>query len=119
MEIKFRKCSICGKIVWSFNNIDVICCNNTMKELIPNSIDASFEKHVPTYEISVDKIIIKVNHVMEENHYIRWIIMVTDTEVFCKEFKPFEEPIAVFDYKGKCEIYSYCNLHGLWVNNVE
>ena len=34
-----------------------------------------------------DKIIVKVNHVMEEDHYIEWISVVSDNEEITKYFK--------------------------------
>ncbi len=119
MNIKFRKCKICGNVIWSFNDKSVNCCNNEMNLLEANSVDASFEKHVPNYEINDNKITISVNHVMEENHYIMWIMMVSDNKIYYKEFKPGEEAKVTFDYVGKCKLYSYCNLHDLWANNVE
>ena len=96
-----------------------------LKECVPvmqiksNDIDASFEKHIPQYEIKDNKITIKVNHVMEDNHFIMWIMMVSDNEINYKEFKPGDVPEVTFDYKGKCKLYSYCNLHSLWTNNIE
>ena len=117
MKVVFRKCSKCGNVVLS--NMPLKCCNEEMIELKENSVDASFEKHIPNYEINDNKITIKVNHVMEEKHYIKWIMMVTKDEVFYKEFNPKEEAIAKFEYKGKCDIYSYCNLHDLWTTKVE
>ena len=61
----------CGNIVWSFNDTDITCCGDVMEEIKPNSVDASFEKHIPVYEINNDKININVPHVMEEKHYIK------------------------------------------------
>ncbi len=119
MNIIFRKCNICGNIVWSFNDKDITCCNENMIEIKPNSVDASFEKHIPNYEIKDNKIHISVNHVMEDNHYIMWIMMVYDSGISYKEFKPGEEAKVTFDYVGECKIYSYCNLHSLWVNEVK
>lgn len=119
MEIRFRKCSICGNLIWSFNDRDITCCDKKMIEIKPNSVDASFEKHVPNYEINGDKITIKVNHVMERDHYIMWVMMVSDSEIQYKEFKPSEEAKVTFEYKGNSKIYSYCNLHSLWVNEVK
>ena len=59
-----------------------------MKELVPNSVDAAVEKHVPTYEVKDGKIFVKVNHVMEEDHYIEWIAMASDDKVGKKFLKP-------------------------------
>jgi superoxide reductase len=119
MNIKFRKCNTCGNIVWSFNDTNISCCGNDMVLINPNSVDASFEKHVPNYEIENDKININVNHVMEDNHYIMWIMMVNDNEIQYKEFKPGEEAKVTFNYKGNGIIYSYCNLHSLWSKTIE
>ena len=119
MNIKFKKCKKCGNIIWSFNDTDVICCGEKMNDIKANSVDAAVEKHVPNYEINNDKISVFVNHVMEDNHYIMWVMMVSDNEIQYKEFKSGEEAKAIFEYKGKSTLYSYCNLHGLWTNNVE
>ena len=100
MKISFKKCRICGNVVWKSSN-NITCCNEEMKELVPNSTDAAFEKHVPEYEINDNKITIRVNHVMEEKHYIKWIMMVTDNEIFYKELNPGEQAVATFEYKGK------------------
>lgn len=119
MELYIKKCNKCGSIVLSFNKNSVKWCDEEMINLKTNGVDASFEKHIPNYEINGNKITISVNHVMEEKHYIKFIIMKTDNELFYKELKYNEEAKVTFDYKGKCEIYSYCNLHGLWINKVE
>lgn len=119
MNIVFRKCKKCGNVIWSFNDTNVSCCNEEMSIIKSNEIDASFEKHVPQYDINDNKITIRVNHVMEDNHYIMWIMMVTDNEIYYKGFEPGQTPEVTFDYKGKCTLYSYCNLHSLWSNKVE
>ena len=119
MKIRFKKCKICGNIIWSFNDTDITCCNEIMNEIKANDVDASFEKHIPNYEINNGKITIKVNHVMEEKHYIMWIMMVCNNEIYYKEFKYTEDAEVTFDYKGKCTLYSYCNLHSLWMKEVE
>ena len=118
MNLIFRRCKKCGNIVWSFNDTDITCCGDAMEEIKPNSVDASFEKHIPVYEINNDKININVPHVMEEKHYIKWILMVNDNEIQYKEFKYTDLPKVTFNYKENSIIYSYCNLHSLWMNNV-
>lgn len=119
MELKFKKCDLCGNVVWSFNKKSITCCGESMSDIIPNSEDASFEKHVPNYEINGDKIIVSVNHVMEEVHYIMWVMVVNETEIQYKEFKPGEEAKVEFNYKGNGTIYSYCNKHSLWSKTIE
>ncbi len=84
------------------------------KEIKVNSVDASFEKHIPQYNKIGDKIEIFVNHVMEEDHYIEWIMVDYGKMQIMKHFLPGEEPTMTVEYKGGMRAYSYCNKHGLW-----
>ncbi len=124
MESKLiiKKCEECNKIVKVIeksNQEDLICCGKKMKLLIPNEQDASFEKHVPTYEIKNNKILVKVNHVMNSDHYIKWIAQVSDKGEKTVYLTENEEAQAEFDYIKDSVLYSYCNLHGLWKQNVK
>ena len=58
-KFKYFKCPICSNIIEVVNgDIErVKCCDKTPEELIANTIDASLEKHVPTYEIDNNEII--------------------------------------------------------------
>ena len=88
-----------------------------MKEVRANSTDGAIEKHKPTYTIDGNKLIVTVNHVMEEEHYIEWVCLLTDDKeeyVYLKN-----EPKAIFDKVTNGKIYAYCNKHGLWVTDIE
>lgn len=116
----FKKCKKCGKVIYVLEGSNsTICCNEEMQELIPNSIDASFEKHIPNIKIENNKIIVSVNHVMERDHYIKWIAQETNNELVIKRLKPGENPLVEFDHKPNSKVYSYCNKHNLWINNEE
>lgn len=117
---KVFKCEKCGTVIMQMeNNEDIVCCENSMIELIPNSVDASFEKHVPTYEKIGDKIVVKVNHVMEEEHYIEWIAHVTKDNEQIHYFEPYMIAETEFNYTEGATLYAYCNKHGLWKKEVE
>lgn len=81
-----------------------------------NDVDASFEKHVPQYEIKENKVKVFVNHVMEEDHYIEWIMVDYGNEQIIKHFLPGEEPTIEVEYKDNMKAYGFCNKHGLWIN---
>ena len=89
-----------------------------MKVVAPNSVDAAFEKHIPNYEIEGDKIIVTCNHVMEEEHYIEWIAMVSEDRECTKYLKPGENAKVSFKYIPGSILYAYCNKHGLWKKDV-
>ena len=90
-----------------------------MKVLVPNSIDASFEKHVPTYEVKDGKIFVTVNHVMEEDHYIEWIAICFEDKECITYLKPGKPAVAKCKYVPGSVIYAYCNKHELWKKDVE
>jgi len=122
MERVFKvfKCEKCGTVIVQMEHSnDMLCCEHPMIELTPNSVDASFEKHVPMYEKVEDKIIAKVNHVMEEEHYIEWIAYVTKDNEEIRYFEPYMVAETEFNYVENSKLYAYCNKHGLWEKEVE
>lgn len=121
MNFVIKQCRKCMATVHVLkeDGCDIMCCGETMKELVPNSVDAAFEKHVPTYEVKDNKIYVVVNHVMEEDHYIEWIAMHHDGGDSFVHLKPGEEAKAVFDYVPGATLYSYCNKHSLWKCDVQ
>ncbi len=125
MEYIIKKCNKCGAIIQvlkdcTCNDCGVRCCNEQMKTLIPNSVDASFEKHLPVYEIKDDMVEVTVNHVMEEEHYIGWITIYYEDGSNCTKFlKPGSSATAVFEYKENAILYAYCNKHGLWETKLK
>ena len=118
-ELIVKKCDICGGIVKVLKDSKFICCGEEMRKLVPNSVEASFEKHIPTYEVVDGKLVVTVNHVMEEKHYIEWITVVTENGEVTKNFKPGEVPTLTLDYEKGAVIYAYCNLHELWKADVK
>ncbi len=122
MEMKFYRCEVCGQIIAIVKKtaVPVMCCGKPMKEIIPGSVDASAEKHVPVYEVKDNKVVVCVGsaaHPMLPEHYIEWVAVQTKQGNQRKFLKPGEEPKACF---ALCEgdeveaVYAYCNLHGLW-----
>ena len=120
-KIKILKCDKCGKVVKVFTDsaCDTMCCGEAMRELVPNSVDAAVEKHVPQYEIREDRIYVTVNHVMEEEHYIEWISIVSDGRECIRYFKPGEKAETHFKYIPGSTLYAYCNKHALWKAEVQ
>ena len=123
-ELILKRCKSCGALVKVLKDCNcagcgIQCCGESMELVKANSVDASFEKHVPTYEIVDNEIVVKVNHVMEEEHYIEWISLVSDNIEITVNLAPGQEAIAKFPYVKEATIYSYCNKHGLWSCEVE
>lgn len=113
----FKKCMKCGSVIYVVNGeSSITCCGSEMKELVANSVDASFEKHVPNVEVKDDKIKVTVDHVMDKDHYIAWIALKSNNEIIIKKLEDKAE--VTFDYIEGSIVYSYCNKHGLWSKEI-
>jgi len=114
------KCAVCGNIVEVVHvgGGTLVCCGKDMLLLDPNTVDASKEKHVPVIEKSADKVLVKVGsaaHPMDDDHYIEFIELHTETGVLIEFLKPGSKPEAVFNGSfGAVTARAYCNKHGLW-----
>lgn len=122
MEIKFYQCAICGQIVAIVRKTGapLVCCGKEMNEIIPGSVDASLEKHVPVMDMQGNTVKVHVGsapHPMMPEHYIQWICLQTKYGNQRKELKPGMEPEVCFRICDGDEVlgtYAFCNLHGLW-----
>lgn len=123
-ELVLKKCTKCGaliKVIEDCNCSDcgITCCGEPMFKIKANSVDASHEKHVPTYERENNEIVVRVNHVMEMDHYIEWICLVTEEkEEYVYFSNTSKEAIAKFNDVKTGTLYSYCNKHGLWKEEI-
>ena len=97
--MKFYVCNHCGNIIRyeKDTGVPVMCCGEKMEELVPGTTDAAQEKHVPAIEINGDVVTVRVGeveHPMEEEHYIEWIILETTQMEYKKKLKPGDKPVA-------------------------
>ena len=118
---KFYICKTCGNIIHTINasGVPMMCCGSKMEELIPNTVEASGEKHIPAVTVDGKKLIVNVgsvDHPMAPEHFIEWVYVQTENGGLRKALKPGEAPNVTFclgDDKAVA-VYAYCNLHGLW-----
>ena len=95
-----------------------------MTELVPNTVDAAQEKHVPVIEVSGNTVTVKVGaaaHPMVEEHYIQWVYLQTEKGGQRRCLTPGGKPEATFalvEGDKPLAAFAYCNLHGLWKSEV-
>lgn len=123
-NIKFYKCPICGNVIdlVEGDSSSITCCGKEMVKMVANTTDAAVEKHVPVYERVEDEIVVRVGeteHPMEKEHYIMWIMQVTETKATRVTLYPEQETTTRFPYIPNSTLYAYCNKHGLWKNIVK
>ena len=121
LNTKFYICPHCGNIVEMVHDAGVkpFCCGQKMNELIPNTVDASGEKHIPAVKVGegvVEVNVGSVDHPMVDVHWIEWVQLVTDKGSYRKWLNPGEAPNVKFllSEEKPVAVYAYCNLHGLW-----
>lgn len=124
MKLGIYKCEVCENIVEVIHAGagELVCCNQPMKLMKENTVDAAKEKHVPVIEMQGNGYLVKIGsapHPMEAKHYIEWIELVVDGSAYRKFLKPQDKPEAFFEITGASVVArEYCNLHGLWSAKV-
>jgi len=123
---KFYVCSHCGNLVGFIENknVPLICCGEKMTEVVPNTVEASVEKHLPVVTVSGDSINVSVGstlHPMEEAHHINFVYVETQCGGQRKTLKIGDKPEVSFAFSADkpVSVYAYCNLHGLWKTDVK
>ncbi len=121
-EQKFYVCAHCGQIVAKVEDrgIPVKCCGESMQEIVPGTVDAAREKHIPVW--SQDGNVVTVNvgsvtHPMTDEHHIAWVYVLTEEGGQRKILEHTASPVlhfALTDGDAVIAVYAYCNLHGLW-----
>ncbi|MGI6709860.1 MAG: desulfoferrodoxin family protein [Bacilli bacterium] len=125
-EQKFYYCDICGKIIGMVKDAKTptICCGKPMTQIVANTEEASYEKHLPAVTVKGNEIHVSVGsvaHPMIPEHYIEWVYVQTEKGGQRKCFKAGEEPKVAFSVINDkpVAVYAYCNLHGLWKTEVK
>lgn len=122
MAIKFYACRICGTVAMKIvdSGQPLTCCGEQMDEYLPNTVDAATEKHVPVIEVDGSVVTVtvgSVEHPMEEDHFIQFIVLETEQGSQATQLSPGDKPQAKFELhagdKPVCA-FEYCNKHGLW-----
>ena len=120
MTTKFYKCETCGNVVVKLvdSKVPVMCCGKKMEELVPNTVDASNEKHVPVVTMLDDKRmkveVGSVAHPMEAAHLIAFIYVEMENGGIKVDLTDKPEAIIYIGDQKPVAVYEYCNLHGLW-----
>ena len=118
--MKIYHCEGCDKILVNLGEQ-----NGTLgkDELVPGSVDAALEKHVPVVEVKDNTVTVKVGEVTHPalpEHHIAWILLETKKGFQIKYLVPGEAPEATFTLSDDEPVaaYEYCNLHGLWKKEI-
>jgi len=118
--LKFFQCSNNGVVIPVSHVFTEEEFLKDAKEIVPNSINAAEEKHLPVVTISGSTVTVNVGnveHPMTEEHSITTVILETQNGGQYKFLPHDGTPVVHFElYSTEKPIaaYAYCNLHGLW-----
>lgn len=123
MQVRFYKCEHCGNVAVKVvdSGVPLVCCGEPMVELVPDSIDASKEKHVPDVHVEGGHLHVQVGsveHPMVPEHYIQFACVLTKDGYQIHPMYAGNPPVTDFFLGTGVEpiaVYAYCNVHGLWV----
>lgn len=125
-EQKFFVCKHCGNLVGFVKNagVKIICCGEPMAELVPNTVEASQEKHLPVIKVDGNIVTVEIGsvaHPMEEKHWIDWVYILTAKGGQRKCLVPGDLPVVKFALVDDEVVaaFAHCNLHGLWKTEVK
>lgn len=122
--MKYYECKKCGNVFEVIRDSAIVpmCCSESMTQIMPNiKEDVAKEKHIPVYKRNGNKIEVMIGsvpHPMSKDHYIEWIELETNTSVYRRNLKYTDKPCVTFylsdDKEEVINIYTHCNIHGLW-----
>ena len=101
----------------------LVCCGEKMAELVPNTAEASTEKHIPVVKVSGNEVTVSVGsilHPMTEEHLIAFVYLETQRGGQRKALSAGGTPVVKFSVidDKPVAVYAYCNLHGLWKTEI-
>ena len=124
---KFYICEHCGNLVGMIHDsrVPMMCCGKKMTALEAGTVEASKEKHIPVITVEGNLVTVTVGevaHPMTAEHSILWVYLQTTTGGQRKALEVGGAPTVTFaltDDEEAVAAYAYCNLHGLWMAEVE
>lgn len=125
MKTKFFRCTHCGNVVMMAvdSGVTPVCCGEEMQELVPATVDASKEKHVPVVKTCCGgKVTVNVGsleHPMTDGHYIEFVGIETENGVQIRNLKPGDKPEVHFELVAGDKVknaFCFCNLHMFWMS---
>ena len=125
-NVKFYICETCGNLVEVVHasGVPMMCCGKKMTEIVPGTVEASREKHIPEVKVEGNTVTVTVGsvaHPMAAEHSILWVYLETSLGGQRKNLEVGAAPEITFALaEGETPVaaYAYCNLHGLWKKDI-
>ena len=110
-KVKIYVCPVCGNVIQATGEAVVSCCGIVLPPQEPEETD---EEHQVRVEIVEDEFFVSVSHPMEKEHYISFLMAVSDQGTQFVKLYPEGNAEARFKISRVKRLYWYCNRHGLF-----
>lgn len=114
-KVKIYVCPVCGNVIQASGEAVVSCCGIVLPPQEPEEADAAHQIQV---EIVEDEFYVTVSHPMEKDHYISFLMAVSDQGTQFVKLYPEGNAEARFKISRVKKLYWYCNRHGLFACTV-
>ena len=104
-------CPVCGNIIRTTGEVVVSCCGITIPPQEVEEDDPDHEIHI---ELVEDEYFVTVQHPMTKDHFISFLMAVSDQGNQFVKLYPEGNAEARFKINGVKTLYAYCNRHGLF-----
>ncbi len=104
-------CPACGNIIQAAGEAVVSCCGITLP---PQEAEEADAEHRIRTEIVEDEYFVTLQHPMTKEHFISFLMAVSDRGTQFVKLYPEGNAEARFKINGVKALYAYCNRHGLF-----
>ena len=106
---------VCGNVIQAAGEAVVSCCGITLP---PLEAETAEEEHRIRSEVVEDEYFVTVQHPMTKDHYISFLMAVSDQGSQFVKLYPEGNAEARFKINGVKALYAYCNRHGLFRTGI-
>lgn len=106
MRSKFYVCPICGNVIHCMGEASVTCHGCTLTPLKAKETD---ERHMIFIEKIEDDYYIQIDHDMTKEHYISFVVALSEDKIQYLKLYPEGSAEARFDIRGIKRVLFYCN----------
>lgn len=116
LRIKIYVCPVCGNVITACGESVISCCGISLPPLEAEEAD---DEHMLSLEKLVDEYYITSQHPMTKEHYISFILAVSDNGMALTKLYP-EGNCEAYIKRGRTRyLYYYCNRDGLFKMKVK
>ena len=109
-------CPACGNVIQAAGEAVVSCCGITLP---PQEAEEADTDHRIRAEVVEDEYFVSVQHPMTKEHYISFLMAVSDRGIQFVKLYPEGNAEARLKISGVRVLYAYCNRHGLFQHKIQ